>query len=57
MIFPVIVNRWGIVGGLGTMALYGVLVASILLVAARSKDPFAHVLCGLCGHDLHSGFD
>ena len=45
MIFPVIVNRWGLLGGLGTMALYGVLVGSILLVAARSKDPFARIAC------------
>ena len=45
MIFPVIVNRWGIFGGLGTMALYGVLVASMVLVAARSKDPFARMSC------------
>ena len=45
MIFPVIVNRWGVLGGLGTMALYGVLVGSILLVAARSKDPFARIAC------------
>lgn len=45
MIFPVIVNRWGIFGGLGVMALYGVLVTSILLVAARSKDPFARMTC------------
>jgi cell division protein FtsW (lipid II flippase) len=45
MIFPVIVNRWGLLGGLGTMALYGVLVGSILLVAARTKDPFARIAC------------
>lgn len=45
MIFPVIVNRWGILGGIGTMALYGVLVTSMLLVAARSKDPFARMSC------------
>jgi cell division protein FtsW (lipid II flippase) len=45
MIFPVIVNRWGILGGLGTMGLYGVLVTSILLVAGRSKDPFARMSC------------
>lgn len=45
MIFPVIVNRWGIFGGMGTMALYGVLVSSMLLVAARSKDPFARMSC------------
>jgi len=45
MIYPVIVNRWGIFGGLGVMGLYGVLVGSILLVAARSKDPFARLSC------------
>lgn len=45
MIFPVIVNRWGVFGGLGTMALYGVLVSSMLLIAARSKDPFARMSC------------
>lgn len=45
MIFPVIVNRWGVFGGLGVMGLYGVLVGSILLVAARSKDPFARMAC------------
>ncbi len=45
MIYPVIVNRWGIFGGIGVMGLYGVLVGSILLVAARSKDPFARISC------------
>lgn len=45
MIFPVIVNRWGIFGGIGVMSLYGVLVGSILLIAARSKDPFARLAC------------
>lgn len=45
MIYPVVVNRWGIFGGIGVMALYGVLVGSMLLVAARSKDPFARMSC------------
>ena len=45
MIFAVIVNRWGFVGALGTLSLYGVLVCSFLLTAARSKDPFARLSC------------
>ena len=45
MIFPVIVNRWGALGGIGVMGLYGVLVGSMLLVAARSKDPLARLSC------------
>jgi len=45
MIYPVIVSRWGAIGGIGVMGLYGVLVGSILLVAARSKDPFARMSC------------
>ncbi len=45
MIFAVIVNRWGLAGALGTLALYGVLVGSFLLTAARSKDPFARLAC------------
>lgn len=45
MIYPVIVSRWGVFGGLGVMGLYGVLVGSMLLIAARSKDPFARMSC------------
>ncbi|MCG8512018.1 MAG: FtsW/RodA/SpoVE family cell cycle protein, partial [Rhodospirillales bacterium] len=45
MIFAVIVSRWGAVGGMTTMALYFTLLASMLLVAARSKDPFARLAC------------
>ncbi len=45
MIFPVIVNRWGLVGASGVLALYLVLIGSILTVAARSKDPFARLSC------------
>lgn len=43
MIFAVIANRWGLVGAMGTLALYAVLVLSFLLTAARSKDPFARL--------------
>lgn len=43
MIFAVIMNRWGLVGGLATIGLYLMLVGSLLLVAARTKDPFARL--------------
>lgn len=43
MIFAVIVNRWGFVGGAVTIALYLLLLLSFVLVAARSKDPFARL--------------
>ncbi|MEM1353631.1 MAG: FtsW/RodA/SpoVE family cell cycle protein [Planctomycetota bacterium] len=45
MIYPVIVNRWGMLGGWAVLGLYIVLVGSILLVAARSRDPFARLSC------------
>ncbi len=45
MIFSVVVNRWGLLGAWAVMGLYLVLVASMLLVAARSKDPFARLAC------------
>ncbi|MEM9414293.1 MAG: FtsW/RodA/SpoVE family cell cycle protein [Planctomycetota bacterium] len=45
MIFPVIVNRWGLLGALAVFGLYFVLVGSILWVAGRSKDPFARLSC------------
>lgn len=45
MIFAVIVNRWGLVGAWGTAALYWLLVFSIMMVAARTKDPFARLAC------------
>lgn len=45
MIYPVVVNRWGALGGIGVMGLYGVLVGSMLLIAGRSKDPFARLSC------------
>lgn len=43
MIFAVIVNRWGFAGALVTLGLYLVLILSFVLVAARSKDPFARL--------------
>lgn len=43
MIFSVIVNRWGLLGGLGVVGLYLVLTVSLLLVAAGTKDPFARL--------------
>lgn len=43
MIFAVIVNRWGLLGGGGVLGLYSLLLVSYLIVAARSKDPFARL--------------
>jgi len=40
MIFALIVNRWGALGGLATIGLFGVLVLSIVVVASRARDPF-----------------
>lgn len=40
MIFALIVNRWGAVGGIATIGLFGILVLSIVLVASRTSDPF-----------------
>lgn len=45
MIFPVIINRWGFVGGTIVIGLYIVLVLSCLAVSQRSKDPFAKLAC------------
>lgn len=45
MIFPVIVNRWGLLGGAAIIGLYLVITLSLLDVAARTKDPFGRVAC------------
>lgn len=45
MIYAVIVGRWGVFGGLAIIGLYAVLVISMLLTAARTKDPFARLAC------------
>lgn len=43
MIFAVIVNRWGLLGGLATLGLYLTVFVCFLLVAARLKDPFTQL--------------
>jgi len=45
MIFAVIVNRWGLMGGLVTLGLFMLIILSFVLVAARSKDPFVRLVC------------
>ena len=44
MIFAVVVNRWGLLGGLTVLGLYVVLFGSMLLVAAGTRDPFARLV-------------
>jgi cell division protein FtsW (lipid II flippase) len=43
MIFAVVVNQWGWVGGMGTLGLYGVVIFSLLGAAGRHKDPYARL--------------
>ena len=45
MIYAVIVNRWGLMGAVGVLSLYTLLVAGLLGVSARSKDPVARLSC------------
>lgn len=45
MIFAVIVNRWGLLGGFTVLGLYLMLFLGMLLVAARTKEPFARLVC------------
>ncbi|MEM7681483.1 MAG: FtsW/RodA/SpoVE family cell cycle protein [Planctomycetota bacterium] len=45
MIFAVIVARWGLLGGLAVIGLYAVLVGSMLMIAARSRDPAPRLAC------------
>ncbi len=40
MIFAVVVNRWGLAGGLTVVGLYLVMVTCLLISAARLKEPF-----------------
>ncbi len=44
MIFAVICARWGLVGGLGVLGLYLLLIASAVLAAAQKCDPFARLM-------------
>ncbi len=45
MIFVVLVNRWGFVGGLTLLGMYLLLIGAILRVAKRHRDPFIQLSC------------
>ncbi len=45
MVFAVVVNRWGLLGGLGILGLYFTFTSSMLLVAIRLKEPFPRLAC------------
>lgn len=49
MIFAVVVNRWGFLGGLTLLALYLTYVVGLVLVAATNLNPFGRLVCvGFC---------
>jgi len=43
MIYAVLVNRWGLGGGLAVIGLYVVLFLALVGAASRTKDPFARL--------------
>jgi cell division protein FtsW (lipid II flippase) len=43
MVFAIIVNRWGLLGGMAVLGCYLLLILSFLIVASRSKDPFVRL--------------
>ena len=45
MIFAVVLNRWGLLGGAGMLTLFAGMVAGCLGVAARSRDPVGRLAC------------
>jgi cell division protein FtsW (lipid II flippase) len=45
-VFSAVAEEWGLVGGLGMIALFALLVGRGLRTAARSKDPFLVLLSG-----------
>ncbi|MEM6750226.1 MAG: FtsW/RodA/SpoVE family cell cycle protein [Planctomycetota bacterium] len=45
MVYAVIIARWGLLGGLAVLGLYAVLVGSLLMIAARSRDPAPRLAC------------
>ena len=50
MIFAVVVNRWGLIGAMTVLGLFVILVGSCVLVASRTREPFARLVCvGLAG--------
>jgi cell division protein FtsW (lipid II flippase) len=44
-VFAALANRWGFLGGLALLALFGWLLVAILAVAARHRDPAGRLLC------------
>jgi cell division protein FtsW (lipid II flippase) len=44
MIYAVMVNRWGFVGGAAVICLFSVIVLAILVLAWRSKEPFVRLI-------------
>jgi cell division protein FtsW (lipid II flippase) len=44
-VFAAVGNRWGLLGGIAVLALFGWLLLAILLVAARHRDPAGRLLC------------
>ena len=49
MVFAVIVNRFGFVGGLVVLGLYGLWIAGALLTAGACRDPLGRIIAvGLC---------
>ncbi|MEO0513961.1 MAG: FtsW/RodA/SpoVE family cell cycle protein [Planctomycetota bacterium] len=45
MIYAVVVNRWGMLGGFAVMGLYLLLVGSMLAVAAVTREPMGRLAC------------
>ncbi len=43
MIFSVVMNRWGFIGGAATVGLYLLLFLSFMMVAMRASDPFCRI--------------
>lgn len=45
MIFAVVGEEWGLVGGLALLLLYGIIIYKLIKIAKNSKDIFGSVLC------------
>lgn len=45
MIFAVVANRWGFVGGALVVALYALAGLGMILVSALTRDPFGRLVC------------
>jgi len=49
MIFAVVVNRWGLIGGGVMVGMYLVFILGLVAVAAVTKNPFGRLVCvGFC---------